>query len=122
MTDDDEDRETDEWGLAEVGPFRDGRVHVLDGKCSTCIFRPGNLMNLAAGRVKEMVEGAVGNGSCIPCHSTLVTGAPAICRGFWDSYADQVVALRLAQALEMIVFDAAPPKEAVWGAGEGRGK
>jgi hypothetical protein len=105
----------DEWRLAGVGPFRDGRVHVLEGKCSTCIFRPGNLMRLEAGRVKGMVEGAVANGSCIPCHSTLVTGAPAICRGFWDGYADRVLALRLAEAMEIVELVAPPSKAEVWG-------
>lgn len=114
-TDDEKDRDDDEWGLAGVGPFRDGQVHVLAGKCSTCIFRPGNLMMLDPGRVEQMVEDSVAGGSCIPCHSTLVTGAPAICRGFWDGHADEVMVLRLAQAMEIVVFDRPPTKAEVWG-------
>lgn len=110
-----DDEGGDEWGLAEVGPFRNGKVHVLDDKCSTCIFRPGNLMRLAPGRVKGMVEGALEAQSCIPCHSTLVTGSPAICRGFWDSYAGQVLPLMLAKAMEIVELVAVPSKEEVWG-------
>jgi hypothetical protein len=70
-----------------VRVFRDGYVHVLDRQCDTCIFRPGNLMRLRKGRVKEMVEGATRNDSCIPCHSTLYSGQEAVCRGFFDRYA-----------------------------------
>lgn len=119
-SDSDGEWDGDGWGLAGVGPFRGGQVHVLDDKCTTCIFRPGNLMMLQAGRVKEMVEGAVAAGSCIPCHSTLVTGAPAICRGFWDAHAERVLALKLAQAMEIVVFDRPPTKAEVWGREEGR--
>lgn len=111
MRDDDGDEGRDSgWGLAEVGPYRGGRVHVLDDKCLTCIFRPGNLMRLEPGRVKGMVQGAVGDGSCIPCHSTLGTASPAICRGFWDRYGDRVMALRLAVFLDMVTFDPVPVK------------
>lgn len=66
--------------------FRDDFVHVLSRQCDTCIFRRGNLMGLRKGRVKEMVEGATRNDSCIPCHQTLGP-QPAVCRGFFDRYA-----------------------------------
>lgn len=105
---DDEDRDGDEWGLAERGPYRDGAVWVLEDRCGTCIFRPGNLMMLEAGRVKGMVTEAVGNGSVIPCHSTLGSDLPAICRGYWDGYAEEVPVLRLAQALEMVRVEPVP--------------
>lgn len=108
----DVDREDgDPWGLAECGPYRDGQVHVLDRRCATCIFRPGNPMRLSRGRVAGMVRGAVGNGSAIPCHSTLGTTTPAICRGYWDGYASRVFVLRLAQALGVVTFDPVPTKD-----------
>lgn len=84
--------------------YSDGKVHVMPDKCSSCIFRPGNLMHLNAGRVKEMVDGSIQSGGVIPCHQTIhgQREQEAVCRGFFDSYADQVPALRLAQAMHLI--------------------
>lgn len=99
-----------DWGLGpELGPYRGGRVHVLAGKCGTCIFRPGNLMRLAPGRVKGMVESSVRDGGAIVCHSTLGTPAPAVCRGFWDAHGNRVVGLRLARAIGVVAEDPVPP-------------
>lgn len=84
--------------------FSDNRVHVMADKCSTCIFRPGNLMRLAPGRVKEMVDGAVADGSVIPCHKTIHGSAEqeAVCRGYYDGQVDKVLALMLAYTMGMI--------------------
>ena len=86
--------------------YRDRKVHVQGEKCSTCIFRPGNPMYLDDGRVKSMVdqclEDPAGN---IPCHQTL-DGDRAICRGFWDGYADRQPVLRLAKAMNIIEYEA----------------
>ena len=77
-------------------PYRDGFVHVLADRCETCIFRPGNRMDLQPGRVKGMVKQARKNESAIICHSTL-GGAEAVCRGFFDLYPTQP--LQLAERL-----------------------
>lgn len=84
--------------------YSNGKVHVMADKCSTCIFRPGNLMTLQPGRVKEMVEGASSAGSVIPCHKTIHGSAEqeAVCRGYYDAQAERVLALRLAVAMDMI--------------------
>lgn len=81
-----------------------GKVHVLSEKCSTCIFRPGNLMYLNPGRVKMMVDGSIGGGGAITCHKTIheQTEQEAVCRGFFDSYADQVPGLALARDIGII--------------------
>lgn len=92
-------------------PYRDGRVHIARAKCSTCIFRPGNLMRLSPGRVKDMVESSIADGGGIVCHKTLPYSPDgldgAVCRGFTDGYADDVqalqVALRLGVTLEVDV-------------------
>jgi hypothetical protein len=95
--------------------FRDGpdgpRVHVMAERCPTCIFRPGNLMTLNPGTVKEMVDDCLkrdaGN---IPCHHTLYRrdADQAICRGFWDGYADRIQLLQVADRLGMVTFDQIP--------------
>lgn len=66
-----------------------GRPRVLAEQCTTCIFRPGNLMHLKRGRLKQITEGARRADSFITCHATLpgMSGAqPAVCRGFFDRY------------------------------------
>lgn len=85
--------------------YSDGHVHVMSEKCDTCVFRPGNLMNLEPGRLKQMVEESVADGGGITCHKTIYGGAAqeATCRGFMDAHANKVPAFRLAAAMEIIV-------------------
>lgn len=63
-----------------------GRVRLMERRCATCIFRPGNQMSLVPGRVKDMVESCVAKEGHVVCHDTLVHndgGLPgAVCRGF----------------------------------------
>jgi hypothetical protein len=104
--------------MTRPGPYdpKAGTVHVLSEKCSTCIFRPGNLMDLESGQVKRMVEGSVADGAAITCHQTLaqmrpVYGAePAMCRGFVDAHGKRVPAIRMAVATGVLVEDAPPTK------------
>jgi len=83
-------------------PARNGKVHVKREMCETCIFRPGNLMHLSKGRVKQMVRQATKAQSAIICHETL-NGPQAVCRGFYDKYPTQP--LQLAQRLSLIEED-----------------
>jgi hypothetical protein len=78
-------------------------VHVQADKCGTCIFRPGNLMHLKPGRVADMVQHALANDSAITCHQTL-SGDGALCSGFFTAYAERVLPLRLARALDAITY------------------
>ncbi|MFE9770622.1 hypothetical protein ACFYOV_02850 [Streptomyces sp. NPDC005931] len=82
-------------------------VRVCEDRCTTCIFRPGNLMNLEPGRVAGMVNRAVADEGHIVCHKTLGTEAPAICEGFAAHPRGRAasLALRLARAgvLEIIL-------------------
>jgi hypothetical protein len=84
--------------------YSDGRVHVMADKCETCIFRPGNLMNLDPGRVKSMVDESVAEGAGITCHKTLYGQAEqeAVCRGFYDAHGDRVPALQIAACMGLI--------------------
>jgi hypothetical protein len=82
--------------------YRDGKVHVAADLCPTCIFRPKNLMDLRSGRVREMVDEAVANGSTIVCHATLDAEHQCACRGFYDRHATQP--LQIAERLGLIEF------------------
>jgi hypothetical protein len=81
-----------------------GVVHVQAEMCSTCIFRPGNLMNLKPGRVKEMVEGSLADEAGITCHKTIYGQAAqeAVCAGFYDRYAHRVTTFQIAERLGAI--------------------
>lgn len=90
------------------GPYRGGRVHILAEQCSTCVFRPGNLMHLSKERMRELIED--NQESALTCHATLYRDdvAPAVCRGFADRY--DTLPLVLAHATGIVVYDA-PPRE-----------
>ena len=101
--------------VGDVVDHSSGLPRVLDRKCGTCIFRPGNLMHLDPGRREEMVRAALGRGSWIVCHATLPAagipiGEQAICRGFWDVHARDSFGCRLAVAFGGPVF-VPPPAE-----------
>lgn len=70
-----------------------GKPRLLSAQCATCIYRPGNLMRLEAGRLAQMTFDALRQGSQgVICHDTLPYGGhprfgPAMCRGFYDRYA-----------------------------------
>lgn len=90
--------------------FRDGKVHVCEQMCSTCVFRPGNLMSLNPGRLRGMVDACLATDSVIPCHSTLYgqQDHQAICRGFYDRHKHNVMPLQLATAMDLIEEDPIP--------------
>lgn len=93
----------------------DGRPRVLAEQCSTCIGRPGNLMNLRPGRVRQMVRDAVRGGG-IPCHQTLSYGGhpeyggPAACRWFYDHYGPACNLFRIYDRLGGFT-EVEPPQE-----------
>lgn len=75
----------DEWGEGgHIGNPLTGEVRICAGLCTTCIFRPGNLMNLKPGRVTGMVKGALADEGHITCHQTLGTPEPAMCAGYYQ--------------------------------------
>jgi hypothetical protein len=88
--------------------YRDGRVHVCAALCSTCVFRPGNLMKLAPGRLAGMVADARADSSAIICHSTLYQPGVdnAVCRGFFDRHPTQP--LQVAERLGLVEWQEVP--------------
>jgi hypothetical protein len=88
-TPDHDDPDDTDRGLSVGDPVL-GKTRLLSRQCATCIFRPGNLMHLSPGRLRQMVTEARGDAGYIICHSTLPYAdspiPPAICRGFADRY------------------------------------
>jgi hypothetical protein len=94
-----------------AGPYRDGTVHVLAERCSTCVFRPGNLMSLAPGRLRDLLDSNLAADSALQCHQTLPeypnARPPAVCRGFFDHpRAAESLPLRMARTMGLVTFDA----------------
>jgi hypothetical protein len=89
--------------MTKTDVYRNGRIHVRRKLCDTCIFRPGNLMDLQPGRVEQMTREASENDGCIPCHKTTHKGGgEAVCRGFFNL--NSSMPLRLAVAFNKITF------------------
>jgi hypothetical protein len=91
-----------------------GLSRLLAERCSTCILRPGDKMHLGAEHTARFVRQALDAGSYVVCHQTLTYGdnpdfGPAICRGFFDAYADRSPALRLLQAFSRLT-EVEPPQ------------
>lgn len=70
-------------------------MRVAVEQCSTCIFRPGNLMHLRPGRLAEMVAEVKATESYVPCHQTLdrPLRKRVICRGSFDRYKTLIIQL-----------------------------
>lgn len=84
-------------------PYSNGRVHVMADKCETCVFRPGNPMQLQPGRLAELVAENRNNQAALVCHKTTYDQSPqeAICRGYYDAFG-QDHPLRLARHMRII--------------------
>jgi hypothetical protein len=83
-----------------------GRSRLLSRQCDTCVFRPGNLMHLRAGRLADLVADARRAESFVVCHETLPYREcpdfePAICRGFKDAYCTNY--LRILERLDGLI-------------------
>lgn len=92
--------------MSKSNVYRGGEVHVMAERCSTCIFRPGNLMMLQPGRVRRMVRKCARKPSGnIPCHDTISGRYQAICRGFWDGPGQLDPLLTLANSLGIVTYD-----------------
>jgi len=92
------------------------KTRLLSRQCGTCIFRPGDPMHLAPGRLRDLVTQARGAAGYIICHSTLPAYAgngaqPAVCRGFADRYTTWQLQLidRLWGFVEVDPPDEPPP-------------
>lgn len=83
-------------------------VHVMAEQCSTCIFRPGNLMQLNKGGLKGMVEDCNREDVNVICHQTLGRDVGAICRGSFDLRPGQMT--QIAERIGLLHFDGAGDK------------
>jgi hypothetical protein len=91
--------------------YRNGRVHVCDRLCDTCIFKPSQEA-IPKERVDGMVAESIRNDSAIVCHSTLNTKPKknSVCRGFYENHGGESLSLRAAMAFELIEFVPPPSK------------
>lgn len=76
-------------------------VRVMAERCATCIFRPGNLMELRSGRQKDMLDEIKRIDGCILCHEMLDDEIQAVCRGQFEALKTQP--LQVAERMGKIV-------------------
>jgi hypothetical protein len=93
-SDEDEDYPPKSWD--EKG------LHIMAAQCSTCIFRPGNLMQLNRGRLRDMVESTARDDTNVICHQTLDQPVGALCAGSVEQQPGQMA--RIAQRLNAVVL------------------
>lgn len=91
-----------------------GLSRLLSERCSTCILRPGDKMYLGTAKTAAFVRHVLAEGTYVVCHQTLTYGdnphfGPAICRGFFDSYAGRSPSLRLLRAFRRLI-EVEPPQ------------
>jgi hypothetical protein len=85
-----------------------GLSRLLSEKCATCILRPGDKMHLGPKYSAAFIRKALDKGSYVVCHETLTYGdyptyGPAICRGFFDGYADRAASLLVLRAYKRLI-------------------
>jgi hypothetical protein len=77
-------------------------LHVMREQCSTCIFRPGNKMQLREGRMRDLTAQTDASDSNVICHQTLDQDVGALCAGSVDRRAGQMV--RIAERFNGIEY------------------
>lgn len=85
------EEDDEEEALRGVDLLDEQGLRVMSGPCSTCIFRPGNLMHLHPGRVKGMVDAVVEHDGFTPCHKTLSQRPATLCHGMTKRHPGQIV-------------------------------
>jgi hypothetical protein len=93
-----------------------GCSRLLSERCTTCILAAGDRMHLGPERLRAVIADALAAGIFVVCHDTLTYGnypgyGPAICRGYYDAYADRSPALTLLRACQRLV-EVTPPEAA----------
>lgn len=91
----------------------DGQVRVLHPACATCIYRRGNRMHLAPGRLEDITRANLAAGALLTCHETLPGNQwryqPAVCACFWALHGLATAAGRMAKHL-LGITRIKPPK------------
>ena len=87
--------------------FHSGKVHVMKHMCQSCVFHPTTPIDLDEGRLEQVIAANLENGAGLPCHSTVydfygLGEQEAVCKGFFDRYASEIVALRAARIMGII--------------------
>lgn len=91
-------------GPPMVEVFRDGKVHVRTERCDHCLL--GSDRIVSGDRARDLVATTrASEGGSFICHKSQISDEPeAICRGWWDAFADEDWVLRLAKAMDIVEY------------------
>jgi hypothetical protein len=92
------------------------KSRLLAAECSTCVFRPGNLMQLRPGRLGQLIRENTGaNAQGLHCYQTTYGQNPgtglALCRGFYDRFGHLANFIRVCERIGGFTEVAPPGKE-----------
>ena len=93
-----------------------GLPRLMSEQCSTCVGRPGNLMHLREGALKDLIRANTGPDALgLVCHQTLPYGdypefGAALCRWFFDAYGPLANGIRVFSRLGGFT-EVDPPEE-----------
>lgn len=73
-------------------------------KCDTCVFHPGNRMDLQPGRLQNLIESNRREGTMLICHKTIDYGdhpevGQTMCRGYFDAYAAESQVVQIMERI-----------------------
>ena len=101
---------------ADILDRETGLPRLMSEQCSTCVGRPGNLMHLREGQLKNLVADNCGPHSLgLICHQTLPYGdypkfGAAYCRWFFDTCGHRANGIRVFSRLGGFT-EVDPPEE-----------
>lgn len=81
-----------------------GRVWVRGEKCDACLYSPDRIV--PGSRARDLTAATrAEEGSTFICHKGQVSDEPtSICRGWWDSFAEEDHLLRAALAMGLVSY------------------
>jgi hypothetical protein len=85
---------------------RDGKVHIVGKECDACAFSPNRIVE---GKVVAQIVRDTKDlpGASFICHKTTIAGqgeADAVCKGWYDRFADDDPIFAVARRLGYIEF------------------
>ena len=83
--------------------YEDGKVHVRSEPCDHCLLSRDRLVS--GERARQLVSSTrATEGGAFICHRGQVSAEhTAICRAWWDRFADEDAVLRLAKGMGIVV-------------------
>ena len=78
-------------------------LKVCNKQCNECLFTKNSLVTSEV-VANQIIEKCLANDTFFQCHKGTIVNENICCRGFYEKYNKDVLALRLAQFLNVVEF------------------